>query len=723
MTLSINEARRIINARQQLDTDQSFDIARACALALRNQDDNKIARDTIIRALDAWHIIPPETTALWNDLVEVAGLYPYVTPELLSESAQVRYEFSRSHYLPDVYFHEEQNTLSLRLLGGKSVVLSAPTSFGKSLLIEEIVASYKYKDIVIIQPTLALLDETRKKLHRYRKDYNILVSTTQNPSDNKGNIFLFTAERAVEYTNFKKVDFFVIDEFYKLSLNRADDRAHVLNHAFYKLLKLTTKFYLLGPLIKGIPSELRSRYELDWVHTNFATVAVDEIPYTPFKDEPARRNALFKLLLQLPEPTLIYCSAPQKATEIGIEFVTFLLNEQQEASQSLATAQNHDIIGWLNENVHPRWSLVKMLEYSIAFHHGALPRHLGSSIVDAFNSGGVRLLFCTSTLIEGVNTTAKNVILFDKRKGPKPIDFFDYKNIAGRSGRMNVHYIGRVYKFHAEPSQMELDVDIPIITQSNAPLEMLIQLDPDELSPASIRKLDILKDVDPELVKIIKFNSGLPVEGQLQIVKLIDADIQRYHVLLAWNGLPGYRQLQPVVELAWNYLMKKGDSKAYVRSANQLTFLTIKYLNLKSIPSMIRDIINDTYTKNEYPDEKKRTDWAIFLILSITRNWFDYKLPKLIGAVSALQKHVFTKYKLRAGDYTYFASLLENGFLSKEIATLLDLDLPLSAIRKIQSVLPKEELSTEKIIEFLSTARLDQFSLNNYELKKIRSLI
>jgi replicative superfamily II helicase len=40
---------------------------------------------------------------------------------------------------------------------------SAPTSFGKSLLIEEIVASKKYKNIIIIQPTLALLDETRKK--------------------------------------------------------------------------------------------------------------------------------------------------------------------------------------------------------------------------------------------------------------------------------------------------------------------------------------------------------------------------------------------------------------------------------------------------------------------------------------------------------------------------------------------------------------------------------
>ena len=113
-------------------------------------------------------------------------------------------------------------------------MLSAPTSFGKSLLIEEIVASHLYSNIVIVQPTLALLDETRKKLQKYKEQYNIIVSTSQKPSTEKGNLFLFTGERVVDYPYFLRVDFFVIDEFYKLSLDRDDDRAPILNHAFYK---------------------------------------------------------------------------------------------------------------------------------------------------------------------------------------------------------------------------------------------------------------------------------------------------------------------------------------------------------------------------------------------------------------------------------------------------------------------------------------------------------
>lgn len=138
---------------------------------------------------------------------------------------------------------------------------------------------------------------------------------------------------------------------------------------------------------------------------------------------------------------------------------------------------------------NPRWSLISALNYGVAFHHGALPRHLGSSIVDAFNHNSIRWLFCTSTLIEGVNTSAKNVILYDRDKGKKRIDFFDYKNIAGRSGRMKQHFIGNVYRFEKQPDQMDLFVDIPLFNQDNAPLEILVALEENELENNSKERL------------------------------------------------------------------------------------------------------------------------------------------------------------------------------------------------------------------------------------------
>jgi replicative superfamily II helicase len=131
----------------------------------------------------------------------------------------------------EIYFHEEQKFLSDFLRKDKrNLIVSAPTSFGKSLLIQEIVASKQYKNIVIIQPTLALLDETRRKLSRYREDYKIIVRTTQKPAEK--NLFLLTAERVMEYSEFSAIDFFIIDEFYKLSPKMDPTRADILNNAF-----------------------------------------------------------------------------------------------------------------------------------------------------------------------------------------------------------------------------------------------------------------------------------------------------------------------------------------------------------------------------------------------------------------------------------------------------------------------------------------------------------
>ncbi|MCQ4412190.1 hypothetical protein NOX26_00350 [Enterobacter kobei] len=63
--------------------------------------------------------------------------------------------------------------------------MSAPTSFGKSLLIEEIIASNIYNNILIIQPTLALLDETRRKIKKYKDRYELIIRTGQEYSFKK----------------------------------------------------------------------------------------------------------------------------------------------------------------------------------------------------------------------------------------------------------------------------------------------------------------------------------------------------------------------------------------------------------------------------------------------------------------------------------------------------------------------------------------------------------
>ncbi|HEX9882528.1 MAG TPA: hypothetical protein VGA79_01055, partial [Desulfobaccales bacterium] len=159
-------------------------------------------------------------------------------------------------------------------------------------------------------------------------------------------------------------------------------------------------------------------------------------------------------------------------------------------------------------------------------------------------------------------------------------------------------------------------------------------------------------------------------------------------------------------------------------SPKQLTYYTIMYVNLKSIPAMISETINDKYWIDLVPDITQRIDRVVFSILNNVRHWFDYKLPKWLGTVSSLQKYVFRKHSLPYGDYTYLASMLDNGFLQKEIATLLDLDIPHSALRKLHPAFPSvEEAEAENILGILGSLDLTKYGLNAYEMKKIRAIL
>ncbi|MFW8092438.1 DEAD/DEAH box helicase, partial [Klebsiella pneumoniae] len=73
-------------------------------------------------------------------------------------------------------FHRLQAHVYNLLMQRKNVVLSASTSVGKSLVIDAILASKQYSKIVVVVPTIALIDETRRRMvKRFRSYCNIIT--------------------------------------------------------------------------------------------------------------------------------------------------------------------------------------------------------------------------------------------------------------------------------------------------------------------------------------------------------------------------------------------------------------------------------------------------------------------------------------------------------------------------------------------------------------------
>ena len=103
----------------------------------------------------------------------------------------------------NISLHPEQLKILNEIEKNQALIVSAPTSFGKTFCIFEYIARYKPNNIVLIVPTLALVDEYRKKIiKRYKEkfqEYKIYSNIDEDKQYNfsQKNIFILTHDRVV----------------------------------------------------------------------------------------------------------------------------------------------------------------------------------------------------------------------------------------------------------------------------------------------------------------------------------------------------------------------------------------------------------------------------------------------------------------------------------------------------------------------------------------------
>lgn len=210
------------------------------------------------------------------------------------------------------------------------------------------------------------------------------------------------------------------------------------------------RFYMLGPNIDAISDGFKEKYNAVFYQTKFSMVLTeDDNRYESVRHKKGGKieeEDVFSILDSLDEQTLIYCSSPSAARKLAFDYCAHRIKKGNMPIPDLP------LVAWINENLSYRWSLTKCLQYEIAVHDGAMPKHITSSTIQYFNQKKLKYLFCTNTIIEGVNTSAKNVLFYDNKIGPRPVDYFDYSNIRGRAGRLMEHYVGRIVNLHVPPS-------------------------------------------------------------------------------------------------------------------------------------------------------------------------------------------------------------------------------------------------------------------------------
>jgi hypothetical protein len=474
---------------------------------------------------------------VFSALARAVGLWNYIDREAADERDAILAEAVTVDELDGITLHREQIAALNTLLAGRNLVLSAPTSFGKSILIDALLASGRYHRIAIVLPTIALLDEFRRRIERRFADRFALVMYHSQAAPPQGKvIFLGTQERLLNRQDLGQLDLAVVDEFYKLDPSRQDDRSLTLNAAVYQLLRRSTQFFFLGPNIETVRYSADSRWRFEFLHTRFATVAVDTFDLGGVENKEER--LAHELRQQRNWPALVFVSAPDRANSIAAEL-----------AKGDSFSEVADFPKWIDENFGANWELSKIVAAGIAVHHGRIPRSMASHFVRLFNTGEMPILICTSTLIEGVNTAAKSVLIYDKQIARKDYDFFTFSNIRGRAGRLGQHHVGSVYLFHAPPAQQSVEVEPPLFGDlDEAPDALVVHISDEDSSPAISGRVTALAEAMQLHAGELRLASSVGLEDAMALKQHTEA-ASRQRMRVHWSSYPTYSDLRAVCEI------------------------------------------------------------------------------------------------------------------------------------------------------------------------------
>jgi hypothetical protein len=148
----------------------------------------------------------------FSALARSVGLWNYIDKDRADARDQLLAEAVTADELGGLTLHKEQLAALNVLLAGRNLVLSAPTSFGKSVLIDALLASGRYRRVAIVLPTIALLDEFRRRLYnRFGAEFKLVMYHSDTASD-ANVIFLGTQERLINREDLGNLDLVVVDD-------------------------------------------------------------------------------------------------------------------------------------------------------------------------------------------------------------------------------------------------------------------------------------------------------------------------------------------------------------------------------------------------------------------------------------------------------------------------------------------------------------------------------
>lgn len=363
---------------------------------------------------------------------------------------------------------------------------SAPTSMGKSFImrmfIKEQILGNQRKNFAIVVPTKALINEIIIKITKedlgeilHQKNYHVVTAAGDavlaNWKEKQQNyIFVMTPEQML-YLMINEpdieIDYLFVDEAHKIT--GTDKRSPF----YYQVVNMLSERPHRPHIIFASPNVPNPEVFLDTIpdaesiseqklQTSYSPVSQPKFIVNLINREVSIYNEhsdsnipitsialddadLIDVLLrfekdekQKEKPFIVYFPSTRKTVIAARDFGA---NRIPKTNCEELMELSKDI----KNEVHGDYYLADLVSKGVAYHIGYLPASIRRRIEDLFKAGKITALFCTSTLVEGVNLPADNLFITDYRNGLKDMRPIDFRNLVGRVGRLEFNLYGNVF--------------------------------------------------------------------------------------------------------------------------------------------------------------------------------------------------------------------------------------------------------------------------------------
>lgn len=377
---------------------------------------------------------------------------------------------------------EFQHALWTRLKNGRRVAIAAPTSAGKSYVLQNHIASL-FEDpadrtVLYLVPTRALITQVsravRDGLATLPGGAPIVATVPVEPilSLPRRAIYVMTQERAqimlAAHPGFAP-EVIVVDEAHGVGEGARGVR---LQAAIEELLKRRPAAQILfaSPGVRNLevfgrmlgigdveplrslePAVAQNFIRVDVVDPDQGALRValadDPVGAPPLAEIPLRRRTSTRVerlanvafYLGKGATNIVYANGAAEAEDVALALADLVGPVEPTPAQL-------ELRRVAAEAVHAEYALTRCVVRGVAFHYSNMPTQLRLAIEQAVAAGNIPHLVCTSTLLQGVNLPAKNIFMFRPEKGQhSPLSGVDFWNLAGRAGRLMREFHGNIF--------------------------------------------------------------------------------------------------------------------------------------------------------------------------------------------------------------------------------------------------------------------------------------